>query len=186
MIKYRYRSIWVADVPLDTFDTRLDPLLELLRSSRSDRLYVIGDLIDAGRLRHKWFWSERPDTLIQKFLCRQRKHAVVTYVTGTHDVFCRSPIDCKAGQVRVTREAVHHAADGRSYLVVNGPEDNAALRSAELKGVDGVICGDWVRGCLALVEDQTGKFSLIHSSDVAAAARSRAPIRQAEVQSVTA
>lgn len=147
MIKYRYRSIWIANVPLETFDTRLDALLEFLRTTRSDRLYIIGDQLNGAA---------------RKFLQHQRKHSGVIYVTGTHDVFRRLPLHLKAGGVRVSREAIHHAADGRRYLVVNGPEDNAALRSAEAKGMDGIISGRWVGNCLALVEDQTGHFGLVH------------------------
>lgn len=248
MAKARHwRSIWISDVHLGTRHAQVGALLEFLRRSRSDYLYIVGDLVDGWELRRRWYWSDDHNTLIQKLLRRVRKGTRVTYITGNHDEFLEPFVGLRFGRLHLTRETIHVAADGRRYLVVHGHQfdglthfnrllervgsrlytwildlnlwlnrirrrlglgywsvaahlkqrakqavqyvtrfEASMLRLAEAKGVDGIICGhihrpevrrigaldylncgDWVESCTALVEDETGHFSLIHFHETA-------------------
>ena len=42
----RYRAIFISDVHMGTGRAQVAALLDLLRATESDRLYVVGDLID--------------------------------------------------------------------------------------------------------------------------------------------
>ena len=86
----RWRSIWISDVHVGSRHAQVDALLEFLKCTRSDYLYIVGDLIDGWELKRNWYWKDSYNTLIQKLLRKQRKHTRVIYVTGNHDEFLES------------------------------------------------------------------------------------------------
>ena len=47
----RYRSIWLSDMHLGTRGCKAEFLLDFLRSTESDFLYLVGDIIDGWSLR---------------------------------------------------------------------------------------------------------------------------------------
>ena len=47
----RYRAIWISDVHLGTRACKADFLLDFLRSTDSEYLYLVGDIVDGWRLR---------------------------------------------------------------------------------------------------------------------------------------
>jgi UDP-2,3-diacylglucosamine pyrophosphatase LpxH len=116
----RWRSIWISDVHLGTRHAQVGPLLEFLRTTRSDYLYIVGDLVDGWELRKSWYWEDSYNTLIQKILRKNRKRTRVVYITGNHDEFLESFLGLRFGGLRLVREAIHEAADGRRYLVIHG------------------------------------------------------------------
>ena len=52
----RFRTIWISDVHLGTVGCQADALLDFLRNTESQRLYLVGDIIDGWQLRRRWFW----------------------------------------------------------------------------------------------------------------------------------
>ena len=55
----------------------------------------------------------------------------VTYVPGNHDAFARDFLDHEFGQIKVRREVVHQAIDGKRYLVVHGDEFDGVMMHAK-------------------------------------------------------
>ena len=43
---HRYRTIWISDIHLGTRGCQADYLLDFLRASDSDYLYLVGDIVD--------------------------------------------------------------------------------------------------------------------------------------------
>jgi UDP-2,3-diacylglucosamine pyrophosphatase LpxH len=115
-----WRSIWISDVHLGSRHAQVDALLDFLRDSDSEYLYLVGDLVDGWELRRRWHWTQQHNTLIQKLLRKQRKRTRITYLTGNHDEFLEPFIGLRFGGIHLAREVVHEAADGRRYLVVHG------------------------------------------------------------------
>ena len=68
-----YRSLWISDVHLGTKHAQVGKLLDFLRDTECDHLYIVGDFIDGWQLRRKWFWTEDYNVLIQKLLRKNRK-----------------------------------------------------------------------------------------------------------------
>jgi UDP-2,3-diacylglucosamine pyrophosphatase LpxH len=116
----RWRSIWISDVHLGTKHAQVDALLEFLKDTECDFLYIVGDLIDGWELRRRWYWTESHNTLIQKLLRKQRKRTRVVYITGNHDEFLEPFLGLRFGGLRLAREAIHVSAAGRRYLVIHG------------------------------------------------------------------
>ncbi|HEV8196023.1 MAG TPA: UDP-2,3-diacylglucosamine diphosphatase [Gemmatimonadales bacterium] len=144
MVKYRWRSVWISDVHLGTRHAQVDALLEFLRTSRSEYLYIVGDLIDGWELRRKWFWSEAHNTLIQKLLRKQRKQTRVIYITGNHDEFLEPFLGLRFGGLKLVREAIHVGADGRRYLVVHGHQFDGLTHFNRLLERVGSRLYDWI------------------------------------------
>jgi UDP-2,3-diacylglucosamine pyrophosphatase LpxH len=116
----RWRAIWISDVHLGTRHAQVSALLDFLRDTESEYLYIVGDLVDGWELRRRWHWNEHHNTLIQKLLRKQRKRTRVFYVTGNHDEFLEPFVGLRFGGIQLAREVVHEGIDGRRYLVVHG------------------------------------------------------------------
>src|SRR5664279_3930479 len=69
----RYRSIFISDFHLGTRRAQAAALLDFLRLTESDRLYLVGDIVDSWSLRHKWYWNQLQNDVIQKILRKARK-----------------------------------------------------------------------------------------------------------------
>ena len=116
----RYRAIFISDFHLGTRRAQAGALLDFLRDTESDRLYLIGDIIDGWSLRQKWYWDQSHNDVIQKILRKARKGTKVIYIPGNHDENFRDAAGHRFGRVAVMLEAVHKSATGRKYLVLHG------------------------------------------------------------------
>ena len=115
-----YRAVWISDVHLGTRHSQVGKLLEFLRNTECDHLYVVGDFIDGWQLRRKWFWADEYNVLIQKLLRKNRKKTRVTFISGNHDEFLEKFLGIAFGTVRLMERTPHIAADGKTYLVIHG------------------------------------------------------------------
>lgn len=118
----RFRAIWISDVHLGTRGCQADLLLDFLRNTESEHLYLVGDIVDGWRLRRNWYWPQAHNDIVQKVLRKARKGTRVIYIPGNHDEALRGYIGMQFGGITVVREAVHRTADGRQFLVVHGDE----------------------------------------------------------------
>ena len=116
----KYRAIWISDVHLGTKHSQVGKLLEFLRETECEHLYIVGDFIDGWQLRRKWYWADDYNVLIQKLLRKNRKKTRVTFITGNHDEFLEKFLGINFGTVRLVERTVHTAANGKRYLVLHG------------------------------------------------------------------
>jgi UDP-2,3-diacylglucosamine pyrophosphatase LpxH len=125
-----YRAIWISDVHLGTRGCKAAFLLDFLKHTESDFLYLVGDIVDGWRLRRSWFWNQLHNDVIQKLLRKARKGTQVVYVPGNHDEMLRDYLDLHFGGVYVTGEATHDTADGRRLLIIHGDAFDGVVRYA--------------------------------------------------------
>ena len=143
--KILYRTIWISDVHLGTSGCQARLLLDFLRHTESQYLYLVGDIIDGWQLRRRWYWPQAHNDVVQKVLRKARKGTRVVYVPGNHDAFARHYLALSFGGIDVHDEVVHETADGRRLLVLHGDL------------FDGIIqCAKW----LALVGDRLHMLAL--------------------------
>ncbi len=136
---FRFRSIWISDVHLGTRGCNAEFLLDFLRYTESEYLYLVGDIIDGWRLRKSWYWVQSHNDVIQKVLRKARKGTKVIYVPGNHDEILRDYTDIRLGGVLVVGEAIHRTADGRRFLVLHGDQFDAVVKYAKWLA----LLGDW-------------------------------------------
>ena len=133
----KFRAIFISDVHLGTRGCKADFLLDFLKHTESDKLYLIGDIFDGWRLKKGWFWLQSHNDVVQKILRKARKGTEVVYVPGNHDEFARDYIGFEFGRIKVRREAIHKDAGGRRYLVMHGDECDGVMIYAKWLAVLG-------------------------------------------------
>jgi UDP-2,3-diacylglucosamine pyrophosphatase LpxH len=135
----RFRAIFISDWHLGTPGCQAAALLEFLRCTESDYLYLVGDIIDGWQLRRRWYWHQLHNDVIQKVLRKVRKGTQVVYVPGNHDEAARHYVGVDFGGVAIRHEATHVTSAGLRLLVTHGDR------------FDGVVtCAKW----LALLGDR--------------------------------
>jgi UDP-2,3-diacylglucosamine pyrophosphatase LpxH len=126
----RFRSIFISDVHLGTPGCQAAHLLEFLRHTDSDNLYLVGDIVDGWQLRRRWYWHQSHNDVVQKVLRKARKGTRVTYIAGNHDEALRHFPGVAFGGIEIRDEAVHVTADGRRLLVTHGDLFDAVVQRA--------------------------------------------------------
>lgn len=145
--KIKYRSIWISDIHLGTPGCKAQFLLDFLKHTHSEKLYLVGDIIDGWALRRNWYWPQEHNDVVQKILRKARKGTQVLFIPGNHDAFARGYVDHNFGDITVAREMIHETADGRQFLVLHGDEFDVVVKYAKWLA----LLGDWAYGlCLKL------------------------------------
>ncbi len=125
-----YRSVFISDIHLGTRGCQAELLLDFLRHTSCEQLYLIGDIVDGWRMKGGWYWPQTHNDVVQKLLRMARKGTAVTYVPGNHDDRVRDFCGVHFGGVVVARDAIHQTADGRRFLVMHGDEFDVVVRHA--------------------------------------------------------
>jgi UDP-2,3-diacylglucosamine pyrophosphatase LpxH len=141
----KYRSLFISDLHLGIRSCQADALLDFLRHTEADTLYLVGDIVDFWKVRRGPHWPQSHNDVVQKLLRKSRKGTRVVYIPGNHDEGLRDYCGMNFGDVEVLRDCVHEAANGKKYLVLHGDE------------FDIVVCyARW----LALLGDVSYEFAL--------------------------
>lgn len=144
-VRLKFRSIWISDVHLGTAGCQAEYLLDFLKHTESEYLYLVGDIIDGWALKRSWYWQQTHNDVIQKLLRKARHGTRITYLPGNHDEAARQFLGLIFGQICIEDELVHTTADGRRFLVLHGDR------------FDGVVqCAKW----LAIVGDRLYELTL--------------------------
>lgn len=127
----KFRSIWISDIHLGTRNCQARLLLDFLKHTESEFLYLVGDIVDGWQLRRKWYWPQEHNDVVQKVLRRAKHGAQVFYVPGNHDEAARSFCGLHFGGVFVTNEVVHKTAAGKRLLILHGDQFDAVVGYAK-------------------------------------------------------
>jgi UDP-2,3-diacylglucosamine pyrophosphatase LpxH len=127
---FAYRTIWVSDLHLGTRGCKAEFLLDFLRYTEAETIYLVGDIIDCWRLKKSWYWPQAHNDVIQKVLRKVRKGTRVVYVPGNHDEWLREFTQLQFGGVEIVEDAIHITADGRRMLVLHGDIFDAVVMNA--------------------------------------------------------
>jgi UDP-2,3-diacylglucosamine pyrophosphatase LpxH len=125
-----YRAIFISDVHLGTRGCKAEFLLDFLKHTEADQIYLVGDIIDCWRLKKYWFWNQAHNDVVQKLLRKSRKGTEVTYVPGNHDEPLRDYDGVAFGGVLLRNEAIHVTAQGKRMLVVHGDAFDGVVQYA--------------------------------------------------------
>lgn len=146
---HRFRTIWISDIHLGTRGCKAEYLLDFLRWTESDTLYLVGDIIDGWRLRKSWYWPQAHNDVVQKLLRKARKGTRVIYIPGNHDEAAREYCQLNFGGVVVVDEAIHDMASGKQFLVIHGDEFDVVVRYARWLA----LLGDWAYTMLLVLNN---------------------------------
>ena len=120
--RFAFRTIWISDTHLGTSGCQAELLLDFLKSTDCETLYLVGDIIDGWQLRKGWYWPPRHNDIVRCVLKKAKHGTRVVYVPGNHDEAFRDYVGLNLGGVELLPEAMHETADGRRLLVLHGDE----------------------------------------------------------------
>lgn len=124
----RYRTIFISDIHLGTAGCNAELLLDFLKSTECDTLYLVGDIVDGWQLRKGWYWPQAHNDVVRAILKMAKHGTHVIYVPGNHDEHFRDYVGLEFGGIELLAEDVHLTADGRRLLVIHGDQfDNVVL-----------------------------------------------------------
>lgn len=115
-----YRAIWISDIHLGTTGCRAVELLEFLKHTESQYLYLVGDIVDGWQLRKRWYWPQSHNDVIQKVLRKARKGTQVVYIPGNHDEMARQFSGLALGDIKITEQTEHTTLKGMRLLITHG------------------------------------------------------------------
>lgn len=116
----RIRTLFLSDIHLGSRACQAERLLSFLKQYEGHRIFLLGDIVDFWALRRGIYWPESHNTVVQKLL-RQARHGVdIVYIPGNHDEALNDYFDSSFGNVRVKKDHVHVAADGKRYALLHG------------------------------------------------------------------
>ena len=118
----RVRALFLSDIHLGSRACQAERLLEFLKGYECDTIFLLGDIVDFWSLKRGVYWPASHNTVVQKLLRRARHRVKIFYIPGNHDEALRDYLDSSFGNIRVRKDYVHVAADGKRYALLHGDE----------------------------------------------------------------
>ncbi len=119
--KVACRTVFLSDIHLGTPDSKADEVVNFLKHIKCKKLVLNGDIIDGWALRRGRRWTDRHSRVIRKIIkMTERQETEVYYLRGNHDEILDRFLPIVFGRIRLIKEHIHEAANGKRYLVVHG------------------------------------------------------------------
>src|SRR5215470_3833798 len=132
MSRLHYRSIFISDVHLGLRDCQAAYLLDFLRTTQCEHLYLVGDIVDFENIELTPYWHPSHSAVLAELLSIATRGTRVTYIPGNHDAALRLRYRPISLQIKL---AIPAAAK-----FIRGFETRVG-ESARAHGYDGHICG---------------------------------------------
>lgn len=113
------RAVFVSDLHLGYRHARANAFLAFLRRIETERLYLVGDIVDGLRLRRSWRWGEGYHAIFDRMIDMARGGTRIFYTPGNHDAFVHT-LPWWPEAIEIADETVHLGCDGRRLLVTHG------------------------------------------------------------------
>ncbi|TVP97260.1 MAG: UDP-2,3-diacylglucosamine diphosphatase [Planctomycetaceae bacterium] len=119
------RTLLISDVHLGCKHSQSSEFLQFLRGYAPDRLYIVGDFIDAWKISSGWHWSDECDQIIAHLVRLAHAGTRIFYVPGNHDCLFRNPafrdmLPRGFPHFEVANEFVFETVRGWKLLVTHG------------------------------------------------------------------
>jgi UDP-2,3-diacylglucosamine pyrophosphatase LpxH len=121
------RTVWLSDVHLGSRECRVNLLLDFLRHTRCDVLYLVGDIVDLENLRKNFYWPASHTEVLRLLLKKSQQGTRIVYVPGNHDHELRAFEGIKFGGIEIVNHAIHTTRNGRRLLVTHGDQFDAIM-----------------------------------------------------------
>lgn len=123
-----YRAIFLSDIHLGTRGAQGEFLRDFLTHTRSEYLYLVGDILDLWKMKNGWYWPRVNNDIVRLLFHKARNGTRVVYVPGNHDDLLRDLAGSEFNGIHIQREAMHQTADGKRLLVLHGDEFDSIVK----------------------------------------------------------
>lgn len=117
-----YRSIFISDVHLGTRACQAKHLLDFLKQTECQNLYLVGDIIDLQEMKKKAHFPDEHRQIISLIMQKARTGTKVVYIPGNHDAFFRQLVGQSIAGIDIKLNDVYTSLDGRKFHVSHGDE----------------------------------------------------------------
>ena len=135
----RVRALFLSDIHLGSRACQAVRLLEFLRQYECETIFLLGDIVDFWSLKRVVHWPASHNTVVQKVLRLARRGIRIFYIPGNHDEALRDYLGASFGNIRVKRDHVHVAADGKRYALLHGDQYDQVTTCARWVSVLGAV-----------------------------------------------
>ncbi len=126
-----FRAIFISDVHLGFSGCSAEFLLDFLRSTTCDYLYLVGDIIDVWQVKKKLYWPQAHNDVIRTILGKAKHGTKIVYVPGNHDEIFRAYSAMQLGNLEIQVKAIHTTKTGKRFLIMHGDEFDAVVCSSK-------------------------------------------------------
>lgn len=126
----KYKTVWISDLHLGTRGCDAEGLLQFLRNTECETLYLVGDVVDLWSLNREHYWPQSHNDVIQKILRKARKGTRIIYIPGNHDEFGCSFFGVY-GNVWIKPRDLYVTGRGQRLLIMHGHEFDAVTQHAK-------------------------------------------------------
>ncbi|HKJ18215.1 MAG TPA: UDP-2,3-diacylglucosamine diphosphatase [Xanthomonadales bacterium] len=123
-----FRSVFISDVHLGYKGCNANLLADFLKHTRTQNLFLVGDIVDMISLRRTFYWPQAHNNVIRMLLGKAKHDTRVVYIPGNHDFPFREYCGLRFGNLEIRRRCRYTAADGRKYLVTHGDDYDGQVR----------------------------------------------------------
>lgn len=117
------RATFLSDLHLGSPHCHGEALAGFLAQLRTERLYLVGDIVDLIWLhRRRARFDRHQSAALQQLHRLARGGTQIYYIPGNHDRPLRELCGLVLPRMTVRREMVHRGADGRRFLVTHGDD----------------------------------------------------------------
>ena len=109
----------------------------------TEKLYLVGDIIDLWALKRNWFWPTETNEII-RIIFKFSDTIPLIYVIGNHDELLRFLVGYQFGNLKICRETEHQLIDGNKLLVIHGDAFDIVIQNAHWLGVLGSYAYDYL------------------------------------------
>ncbi|MEJ2361867.1 MAG: UDP-2,3-diacylglucosamine diphosphatase [Gammaproteobacteria bacterium] len=140
----KYRAIWISDVHLGYKGCKADFLLDFLRSTECEHLFLVGDIIDLWSMKRTMYWPQEHNNVIRTILGKAKHGTRVIYVPGNHDEQFRIYAGMSFGNLHIQEEYEYQTADGRRVLMLHGDKYDTMMKCRRITGFVGNLSYDFL------------------------------------------
>jgi len=140
--KLKLRTIWLSDIHLGSSGCQVDFLLNFLRSTQTEHLFLVGDIIDMWSMERNLYWPQKHNDAIRSFLGKAKHETKVVFIPGNHDEKLREYCGLELGNISIQEQAVHTLANGKRILMLHGDEFDGVIGASRFLGKLGSLAYD--------------------------------------------
>ena len=112
----RVKTLFVSDIHLGFQASQAEEFLKFLDTIHPEKIYLVGDIIDAWLLKSKFFWPQSHNDVVQRLLIRSDHGPPTVYIPGNHDEFLRPYCGSEFGNITIVDSCIHEGINGKKYL----------------------------------------------------------------------
>lgn len=144
MSRIHHKTVWLSDIHLGYKDCKAEYLLDFLKHSKIDVLYLVGDIVDMWSMSKRFHWPKAHNDLFHVLVSMPNQGTRVIYLPGNHDAPLQKYHGMNFGDIEIYRTCTHTTAQGKKLLVLHGDQFDQQVCFGALQSLIGDALYDFL------------------------------------------